>query len=296
MSVCRGRPEDDGRPAGGSGRATDDSERVQVSAGTGGGHGRAGWDPIQYERFRKERSRPFRDLLARIPDGDVRRVADLGCGTGDLTRLLPARWPAARVWGVDSSPEMLERGRLKPCPERLQFVEADLRQWTPESPLDRVISNAALQWVPDHRALLERLAGFLAPGGVLGVQVPANQDQPSHRIVAGLLAAPEWVGRLPAGLPRPSIESPSWYANCLAKIGLRAEVWESICYHDLPEAAEVVEWLKGSTLRPILAALGPAGAAEFLAELTPQITAEYRGRGEGVLFPFRRLFFIATVP
>jgi len=150
------------------------------------------WDPAQYERFRGERARPFFDLLGRVPDGPVRRVADLGCGTGELTRTLLERWPQAKNWGVDHSEEMLARAAEGPAEPRLRFLRADLASWEPEAPLDRIVSNAALQWVPEHGELLERLTRFLAPEGALAVQVPHNRGEGAFRLLDELvLEAPE---------------------------------------------------------------------------------------------------------
>ncbi|HRC85200.1 MAG TPA: EAL domain-containing protein, partial [Thermoanaerobaculia bacterium] len=146
----------------------------------------AQWDPAQYERFRAERSRPFFDLLARVPELDVRHGADLGCGTGELTLELARRWPAARFWGVDNSAAMLARAQALPAQPGLGFVETDLARWRPDAPLDLAFSNAAFQWVPGHPGLLAHLASALAPGGVLAVQLPHNYHEPSHVAVREL--------------------------------------------------------------------------------------------------------------
>src|SRR5437867_10518120 len=141
------------------------------------------WDAAQYERFKRERSRPFFDLLARIPDGPVQRAADLGCGNGKLTRAILERWPAAEVWGVDSSAEMMARAQASPELPNLHFVRQDLLEWRPPLPLDLVISNAALQWVPDHARLMRSLAHPLRSTGVLACQIPYNQGEAAYRIL-----------------------------------------------------------------------------------------------------------------
>ena len=251
------------------------------------------WDAAQYARFRDERARPFFDLLAAVPDVEVRGAADLGCGSGEMTRLLLERWPGAEVWGVDDSAEMLSRARAAPAPPGLHFVQEDLRNWRPPRPLDLILSNAALQWVPDHGPLLQSLAGRLAPAGILAVQVPNNRGEAAYRILDGLLADPSWVKRLPPGLHRTAIESPSFYDERLLALGFRVRMWETIYHHRLASPAEIVEWLKGPTLRPILSALPAQDASEFLAALALRIASAYPGGPHGVVFPFRRLFFIA---
>ncbi len=250
------------------------------------------WDPEQYERFKRERAQPFLDLLARIPDGPVRYAADLGCGTGELTRLLLAKWPGARVWGVDSSAEMLRRACDGEPDDRLTFVEADLGRWRAPQPLDRIVSNAALQWLPNHAALLAQLAAQLAPGGVLAVQVPNNGTEAAYRVLADLTAQPRWAARLRRSGARPAVELPESYIMHLRGLGLAAEVWETSYYHQLPDPLAIVEWLKGTSLRPVLSALAPEEASEFLSSLRSGIAKVYEAGPFGVVFPFRRLFLV----
>ena len=254
------------------------------------------WDPAQYERFRGERARPFFDLLGRVPDGPVRRVADLGCGTGELTRTLLERWPQATVWGVDHSEEMLARAAEGPAQHRLRFVRADLASWQPEAPLDRILSNAALQWLPEHGELLERLTRFLAPEGVLAVQVPHNGGQGAFRALDELVLEAPWRERLRAAGRRPSIETPAFYAERLLGLGLEIELWETVYHHRMAGPADVVEWMKGTALRPLLAALAPREQAEFLDALVARVTPLHPRGPHGIFFPFRRLFFVARKP
>lgn len=254
------------------------------------------WDPERYQRFRRERSQPFFDLLRRIPEGPVRFAADLGCGTGDLTRRLSAEWPDARIYGVDRSVEMLERARAGEGTPGLGFVEADLERWRPPEALDRIVSNAALQWVPDHGPLLERIAGWLAPGGVLAVQVPNNRDGRAHRILAELATEPFWRARL-ASLSRPQVESPEFYLEALHRLGLEAELWETIYGHVLPGGPQdILTWLEGTTLRPALSALPGEEADALRRELAHRIESAFEVHPYGVLYPFRRLFFVARRP
>ncbi|HTF35558.1 MAG TPA: methyltransferase domain-containing protein [Myxococcota bacterium] len=254
------------------------------------------WDPAQYAQFRRERARPFHDLLARVPNRDIRAVADLGCGSGELTRELQERWPQAEVWGVDQSAEMLASATALPGPGHLSFVRSDLREWRPGRPLDLIVSNAALHWVPDHAPLLEHLAGLLAPGGVLAVQIPNNWEEASHRILAELSAEEPWASRLGSVHGPQPIASAAWYLEQLVRLGLEAEAWETTYYHPLPAASAIVDWMKGTALRPVLAALSQADAREFEAALEGRIAQAYAPGPHGVIFPFRRLFFVARAP
>ena len=254
------------------------------------------WDPVQYAQFRRERAQPFHDLLARIPECDVRAIADLGCGSGELTCELQERWPKARVWGIDQSAEMLARATARGHGAQLSFVRSDLREWRPEQPLDLIVSNAVLHWVPAHDRVLAGLAGFLAPAGVLAVQIPNNQGEASHRILAGLSVEAPWDRRL-RGAKRPQpLPSAAWYLDCLVNQGLETEVWETIYHHALPSARAIVEWMKGSALRPIVSVLSAAHARAFEAALEARIAGAYAQGPHGVVFPFRRLFFVARAP
>jgi trans-aconitate 2-methyltransferase len=251
------------------------------------------WDPAQYAQFRRERARPFHDLLARISNREVCAVADLGCGSGELTWELQERWPEAQVWGVDESAEMLARAPSLPLRAQPSFVRSDLREWIPGRPLDLIISNAVLHWLPDHALLLEHLARLLAPGGMLAVQIPNNWGEASHRILAELSAEEPWASRLKdVRRPQP-VASASWYLERLFALGLEAEAWETIYYHELPAAIAIVDWMKGSALRPVLTALSQPDARAFETALETRIAGAYAQGPRGVVFPFRRLFFVA---
>jgi trans-aconitate 2-methyltransferase len=176
---------------------------------------------------------------------------------------------------------------------QLSFVHCDLREWRPERPLDLIVSNAVLHWVPDHDRVLAELARFLAPDGVLAVQIPNNQDEDSHRILAELSAEAPWDRRL-RGAKRPqSLPSAAWYLECLVNLGLEAEVWETIYHHVLPSARGIVEWMKGTALRPIVSVLSTPHARAFETALEARIAGAYAQGPHGVVFPFRRLFFVA---
>jgi len=249
------------------------------------------WDAGQYARFRTERARPFFDLVDRVPLKDVRTAADLGCGDGALTRTLLDRWPGVEVWGIDSSREMLARA---PSAPGLHFERADLRSWTPPVPLDLIVSNAVLHWVPDHASVLHACAQWLTPQGALAIQMPNNRAETAYRRVDEILLEPVWKDRMRGIDWEVVVEPPRFYAEQLGALDFRSDVWETVYYHPLAGPADIVEWMKGTALRPILTALTEMEGAQFLDELSERIAPDYPQGREGVLFPFRRLFFVAT--
>jgi trans-aconitate 2-methyltransferase len=252
------------------------------------------WDPQQYQRFSNERSRPFFDLLARVPDGDVRYVADLGCGPGNLTATLVTRWPNATVWGVDSSPDMLATAARLPSHTHLHFIEGDLASWQPERPLDRIVSNAAIQWVPNHEAVLHHLFALLAPNGVLAVQMPNNFDEPAHRLLAEVVRREPWALAIGHWQERYFVQTAGWYTDVLHRLGyVDIDVWETIYQHILQGPDAVLEWMKGTALRPVFSRLASDRHAEFLAEYQSRLREAYPEHAYGTLFSFRRLFFVA---
>jgi trans-aconitate 2-methyltransferase len=254
------------------------------------------WDPAQYLRFGDERSRPFFELTARIAAEAPSAVVDLGCGPGTLTAALARRWPDAEVRGIDNSAEMIEAARALPdaAGHRLSFALGDVRDFAPDRDVDVIVSNAVLQWVPDHLAVVSRWAGFLRPGGWLAFQVPANFDQPSHRAIQDLAASDRWR-RLLAGtrLNRQSAD-PAEYVDLLSRAGLEVDAWETTYVHVLHGDDPVVEWYKGSGLRPVIAALPPDLAGEFLAEFRARMAEAYPAAPYGTQFPFRRVFVVAA--
>jgi trans-aconitate 2-methyltransferase len=255
------------------------------------------WDPTQYLRFAPERSRPFFDLLNRVTWERVDAVADLGCGTGALTRALRERWPDATVVGVDNSPDMLEHARQWAVPGRLEFVQADLASWQPPRPLDLVVSNAALQWVGNHERLLPALCALLAPAGALAVQMPHYFETPAHRIIAAVSEGPRWRAQLAgAGLQEGAVRPLPWYVERLLRLGLAVDAWETTYLHVLRGDNPALEWMKGTALRPLLARLETGAQDDFLRELGERFRAAYPPRDGVTLFPFPRIFFVATRP
>ena len=252
------------------------------------------WSASQYVKFEDERTRPPRDLLAQVPLERIKRGADLGCGPGNSTELLIERFGAAHISGVDSDDDMLAAAR-KRLPYTT-FTKADLATWQPEAPHDLFFANAVFQWVPDHGAVFERLMGHLRPGGVLAVQMPDNLDEPSHRAMAETAADGPWAERFtePAG-DRAALPPPASYYDRLKPRASRVDIWHTIYNHPMADAAAIVEWVKGSGLRPFLDRAGPEHRAGFLAAYRARIEAAYPILASGgVLFRFPRLFIVAV--
>ncbi|MGY1716157.1 trans-aconitate 2-methyltransferase [Geodermatophilus sp. SYSU D01106] len=256
----------------------------------------ARWDPATYLRHAGERARPFADLLARVDATDPRAVVDLGCGEGTLTASLAARWPGARVTGVDASPEMLAAAAAHAVDGRVAFERGDVRDWRPGGPVDVVVSNAVLQWVPGHAALLGRWAGWLAPGGRLAVQVPGNHRAPTHRLLADLCTSPSWSSRLAAAAPPADpVLDPAGYLDVLTGAGLAADVWETTYLHVLRGPDPVLSWVRGTVLLPVLARLDDEAAADLTAEYAAALRAAYPARADGTtVLPFRRVFLVGA--
>ncbi|HEY6279379.1 MAG TPA: trans-aconitate 2-methyltransferase [Streptosporangiaceae bacterium] len=251
------------------------------------------WDPGLYQRFAGERGRAFFELLARVGASDPGYVTDLGCGPGNLTVTLAERWPGADVVGVDNSPEMIGAARAAGQRPGLRFELGDLRDWRPSRPVDVLVCNAVLQWVPGHLDLIRQWPGLLAPGGWLAIQLPGNYDQPSHAILLDLVRSPRWQPLLAgAGLNRQA-HDPADYLDVFAQAGCAADAWETTYLHVLTGPDAVTEWYRGTGLRPVLAALDPGQAAEFLAEYGERARAAYPARPYGTVLPFRRVFAVA---
>jgi len=250
------------------------------------------WDPGAYQRFAGERARPFFDLLARVGASSPGYVVDLGCGPGNLTAVLAQRWPGADVVGVDNSPEMIGAAEAARRP-RLSFTLGDLRDWRPARPVDVLVSNAALQWVPGHEELVRGWPDLLAPGGWLAIQLPGNFDQPSHAILLELVNSARWRPLLPGiQLNRQALD-PAGYLDLLAPAGCEVDAWETTYLHVLPGDDPVTEWYRGTGLRPVLAALDPGQAEEFVADYGERARAAYPRRPYGTVLPFRRVFAVA---
>ena len=250
------------------------------------------WDPAQYLKFAAPRFRPAMDLLARVTVEAPKTVYDLGCGAGNVTRLLAQRWPDARVVGVDDSAEMLAQA-AKEAPGVVWQCQG-IANWAPDRAADLIYSNAALHWLPDHQALFRRLMGCLTPGGVLAVQMPRNFSEPSHALIRETVAGGPWRDRL-APLVQPSpVAAPEYYYDLLAPLAAELDMWETQYQHVLEGEDPVKEWTKGTWLKQFLDALDEGDRPAFEADYAVRLRKAYPRRADGkTVFPFRRLFIVA---
>jgi trans-aconitate 2-methyltransferase len=259
------------------------------------------WDPGQYLRHADHRARPFADLLARVPEPPraPARVADLGCGPGNVTRLLADRWPTAHITGYDNSPEMLDKAHVDhegPTPGggHLDFAAADVRAWAPAETYDVIVSNATLQWVPGHVDRFPDWIAGLAPGGTFAFQVPGNFDAPSHRLMRELAHSGRWKDRLSGTLRHAdAVRTPAAYLEVLAGLGCEVDAWETTYLHLLQGEDPVLDWVKGTGLRPILTELDATEAEAFTTEYRALLREAYPATEHGTAFPFRRVFAVA---
>ena len=251
------------------------------------------WDPTQYLRFGDERLRPALDLLTRIPLEVPKVIYDLGCGPGTVTVLLKERWPEAQVTGVDSSAAMLQRARALDA--SIAWQEGDLSTWEPDTPADLLFSNAVMHWLDGHESLFSRLLTRLKPGGVLAVQMPNNFAATTHTAIAETVRGGPWQQRLEPHLRERPVLDASVYYDILSPRTASLDLWETTYFHVLEGENPVVEWTKGSALRPFLDQLEEAEAQAFLEAYGARIREAYPQQKDGkTVLPFKRLFFIAV--
>lgn len=252
------------------------------------------WDPAKYVQFGDYRNRPFFDLTARILAAAPARVVDLGCGPGNLTATLAQRWPGAVVQGVDSSAEMLAKAApLAAGLSSLQFVQADIAGWMPAPDTDVVVTNAALQWVPGHQEMMRKWLEALRPGAWFAMQVPGNFNAPSHALMRGLAASDRWSAKLDGVLRGgESVGEPAEYLGILLDAGCAADGWETSYQQVLAGPDPVLEWVRGTALRPVMAALGADDAKQFETEYAAALREAYPPGPHGTVFPFRRIFAV----
>lgn len=259
------------------------------------------WDPGQYLKFGDHRGRPFVELLAAIPAdaSAARNVVDLGCGPGHLMGLLRGRFPVARLIGVDSSADMVDKARAATADmTEVEVIEGEVESWRPDAselPVDVVVSNALFQWVPGHEQLLGEIVSWLADDGVVALQVPGNFDCPSHVIAHELAASAKWADRL-EGVGWPAAPGPIEYLDVLMPLCAAVDTWETTYSMVLLGDDPVLEWMKGTTLRPVLTRLDSTEAEEFCDDLREPLRAAYPARPWGTVFPFRRTFAVACQP
>ena len=249
------------------------------------------WEPQTYLRYSEIRFRAGLDLIARIPKSDYATVYDLGCGTGHLTRILADTFPSSKVIGIDSSPEMLAEARREFS--AMSWQEADVNSWHPPEPSDLIFSNAAFQWVPAHETLFLSLLQRLRPGGALAIQMPRHFESPSHLELKDLVQQSEWHAQLEPLLLAP-VPSPESCWRWLSPHARNVDLWETIYLQVLEGADPVVNFMRGTALRPFLTALSPADGTRFVDAFAKRMAAAYPPQANGqTLFPFRRIFMVA---
>lgn len=250
------------------------------------------WDAQQYLKFEDERTRAARDLLAQIPVQDARGVVDIGCGPGNSTELLARRWPQAKITGIDTSADMLRQARER-LPQHT-FIEANISHWAPPPGTDVLFANAIFQWVSNHLKQLMRLAMALPDGGSMAVQMPDNMDEPSHVLMREVARLPQFHTQLAHALEaRGELPKPGVYYDALRPLCRRIDIWHSVYNHVLEDAPAIVEWVKGTGLRPFLDPLEIPERREFLEAYTARIAASYLPQADGkVLLRFPRIFIV----
>ena len=252
------------------------------------------WSARQYLKFEDERTRPPRDLLAQVPLQRPRFAVDLGCGPGNSTELLVERYPQSEIIGLDSSPDMLRKAR-----ERLpkhKFIEADIATWSPPQEADLLFSNAVMQWLPDHGAVLRRLLEALKPDGVLAVQMPDNTREPALKFQTEVGGSGPWKDdpEIKAA-SRPDLPTVEAYYDLLKPVCSHIDIWHTVYNHVMASPQAIVEWFKGSSLQPFLSPLDAAAREKFLAAYGEKIAGAYKPRFDGkVLLKFPRLFIVAV--
>lgn len=251
------------------------------------------WDPQTYLKHADERGRPFVELLARVPVTAPARVLDLGCGAGNLSAVIRDRWPGAEVLGVDSSAEMIAHAR-EVDPDG-QYEVADVATWTPDGPYDVIVSNAMFQWLPDAFEVITRLLDSVQDGGALAVQVPDNQEAPSHRLMREVAARPEFAEHT-SDVRRFSRTDAASYLELFAGLGWIADVWTTEYLHVLPGDDAVWGWVSGTGARPYVQALPEELRQDFVEQYQAELRAAYPQRPWGTVLPFARTFAVATRP
>jgi trans-aconitate 2-methyltransferase len=251
------------------------------------------WDAERYLQFADERTQPARDLIARVALPSPGRIADLGCGPGNSTAALRARWPGSRLLGLDSSPEMI--AKAKASDPDVRWVLGDLAEWEAKKPFDLVFSNAALQWVPHHETVFPRLMNQVAGGGALAVQMPFHHESPLHQILLDVAGEAAWRLRMTEAKQALTRKPPAFYYDTLRPLAAKLDLWITEYYHILEGPEGILDWFRGTGLRPFLEALSTdEERARFEALLLKSYSAAYPRRPDGrVLFPFKRLFLIA---
>ena len=252
------------------------------------------WDPQVYDQFDRERSQPFLDLISRVALESPTRIVDLGCGTGSTTALLARRWPGADVLGIDTSAEMLTKANaMAELPSNLRFEQQDIADWAPTQGVELVVSNAALQWLPDSFALMHRWLAALEGGAWFAMQVPHSAQLPSHALLNRLVRSDRWQEQLGDDIRAGGqVGLPSDYLELMLASGMEAHVWETEYLHVLGGADPVLQWVRGTSLRPVIAKLGEDDASIFEQQYAALLREAYPRSALGTIYPFKRIFAV----
>ena len=252
------------------------------------------WDAAQYLKFAGQRTRPALDLAARIPLAEPADVLDVGCGPGNSTEVLAARYPRARILGIDSSPQMIQEAARNHPQMEFRLCDAGRELSALDRQFDVVFSNACIQWVPDHPRLIRDMLALLRPGGMLAVQVPMNYQEPIHRIIGELAASDEWRAELASARIFHTLSQEAYFDILAAEAG-QFQMWQITYLHRMPSHEAIMDWYKGTGLRPYLSLLSGERAAAFEQAVLEEVAARYPKQGNGeIIFRFPRFFFTAT--
>jgi trans-aconitate 2-methyltransferase len=255
----------------------------------------AGWSATQYLKFRNERTRPAIDLASRIEHDNPKKIIDIGCGPGNSTKVLADRFGSAYILGVDNSENMILRAGEE-CPA-LNFMFFDINGDLSglDHDFDIVFSNACIQWVPNHEVLLPRLAGLLKSGGVLAVQIPYNWQEPVHRIIREVASSPGWKEYFPNPVVFHTL-TVGEYFDILSEISTDFTIWETVYYHVMRSHRDILEWYRGTGMRPYLDELSEGQKMMFEDVVLRKLMQSYPVQKNGeIIFRFPRLFFTARV-
>ena len=252
------------------------------------------WDSSQYLKFKSQRTQPAIDLAGRIGLDDPADILDLGCGPGHSTEILASRYPNAHILGIDNSPDMIKAAKAAYPSGEFRLCDASRELSSLGRTFDVVFSNACLQWIPDHPALLRNMMALLKPGGVLAVQVPMNQQEPIHKIINDLVTSPRWKDRFPSLRVFYTLSQGEYY-DLLATLGTRFDLWQTTYFHQMPRHEAIMEWYRGTGLRPYLEMLAPADKTRFEQDVLAEVVRAYPLQANGdILFRFPRFFFTAV--
>lgn len=249
------------------------------------------WDPTRYLQFADDRSRPFVDLIGRVRT-EPHTILDLGCGPGQLTPVLRARWPTAQIHGIDSSQQMLDRAIGDNIDSQASYELADVATWAPLEPVDLIVSNALFQWVPNQLDVIRRLSHAVRPGGTFALQVPRNYGSPSHTLLRDLAAVPPYAEHTAQIVADRGIE-PTGYLRLFSELGWAVDLWETTYFHVLPGADPVLDWVSGTGARPYLQALPERLKEPFVASYRAALRDAYPREPWGTVFPFHRTLVVA---